>query len=863
MHIDIAIPVLCVAICATLFAFLRIRKKKRLCEETQILLNELSSFVPFRKPSSNRRPIDIRKDFSDNFNNRFIANSTKESFCAHYQDIYQKTVKLKKSLSIAHLSIPEPIDKLSTDFEQIPTLVKAHNKEIIEKRLEENRDFFDHCLDYPLDNQQRRSIVSEEDNCLVVSSAGSGKTSSIVGKVKYLTEKMDIDPKRILLISFTRKAANELSERMGKTGLRGYTFHKLALDIIGQATGEKPSICDDTDSIVKNAYQVLKDNSTFQHAMTTFFIDFQAFETESEKRIREEREELKAMRDSHIKVQVKDMDGHSFSVRSQQEKKICYALASLGVQFRYEEAYEFPVADEMHSQYRPDFSIHYEKNGEKRRLYLEHFGINEKGLVPAWFSEDRGISYEEANRLYGDGITWKKATHEKHGTRLIYTTSADFNYEDIRTLLKSKLESEGVPLNETGDDMLYALLIPNGSPLEKTFIRLAATFIALLKSSGKNLSEIKHAAELQKDTRSTYLIKNIFTPIFQYYTDTLKERGQIDFSDAISWATDICRQKHPVDYDYIIVDEFQDISVDRYLFLLALRGTMQTKLYCVGDDWQSIYRFSGSDMSLFSHFEEYFGATDLNKIETTYRFGEPAVSLSAQFIQKNATQIKKQIHPFKPDKQTALIFQPYTNGHYCECISALVKAIPSDKSVFLLGRYSFDERILTNRFSCKKTNNHSYFDIDGRKVEFLTVHKSKGLEADYVIMLQCNDDVYGFPSKINDDPSLNYLLTQSDQFPYAEERRLFYVATTRAKEKTFIVYDQEHPSIFVNEFLHPFGESQFIKEGPPNANKRWTSKQDQWLLSMYRDGYNIKDIAHRMGRSQTAIVMRLGHLGVK
>lgn len=850
------------AISATIIVYSTIRKKKRLRVETQILLDELSKFTPFLKPLTLRIPVDITKDFYDNFSNHFVANSNKEAFCSHYQSIYQRTAELKKALTKAHLSIPEPINKLTADFEQIPSAVNKLNKQFIEQRLEENSDFFDHCLDYPLDSQQRRSIVTEEDNCLVVSSAGSGKTSSIVGKVEYLTEKRGIDPSRILLISFTRKAANELSERMGKAGLRGYTFHKLALDIIGHATGEKPSICDDTDSIVKNAYHALKKDAKFQHAMTTFFIDHQAFETENERAQRERREELKEMKDSRIHVQVKDMDGHSFYVKSRQEQKICFALASLGIQFRYEEAYEYPVANEMHSQYRPDFSIYYTVNGQTKRLYLEHFGINKKGLVPTWFAKDKGISYEEANRIYGDGITWKKATHEKYGTRLIYTTSANFNYENIQTLLKSMLENEGVPINAIGEEGIYSLLIPNGSYIEKTFIRLAATFIALLKSSSKSLSDTIQAAKRHNDTRSIYLIENIFNPIYQYYNATLKERGQIDFSDAITWATDICQQKQPTKYDYIIVDEFQDISVDRYRFLLALRGDLKTKLYCVGDDWQSIYRFSGSDMSLFSHFEEYFGATDLNKIETTYRFGNPAVNLSAQFIQKNASQIKKEIHPFNSNKKTELLFYPYAKGHYCECISALIKTIPFDKSVFLLGRYTFDDILLEKRFSYKKESNHLYYYIDTREVEYLTVHKSKGLEADYVIILQCNDDIYGFPSRINDDPSLNYLLTQCDQYPYAEERRLFYVATTRAKEKTFVLYDQQHPSCFVNEFLNPTIEAPSFKESPPNANKRWSPKQDQWLISMYKGGYSVKDIANRMGRSQTAIVMRLGHLGI-
>lgn len=159
-----------------------------------------------------------------------------------------------------------------------------------------------------------------------------------------------------------------------------------------------------------------------------------------------------------------------------------------------------------------------------------------------------------------------------------------------------------------------------------------------------------------------------------------------------------------------------------------------------------------------------------------------------------------------------------------------------------------------------KEGNRFYYVIGGRKIEFLTVHKSKGLEADYVILLQCNKDTYGFPSLVSDDPVLNYVLTKSDQFPYGEERRLFYVAVTRAKIKTLVLYDKRFPSVFVDEFLHPekVSEESYVKH--PNANKRWTRSADQFLLKLYNEGKSVKYIANKMGRSQTSIVMRLNKL---
>ena len=835
------------------------------------LTKQITAITPFKEIQENKEKklkqsnesffLDIETDLRNSFNKHIVSSSEEEQFTKYHKGFFCKVNSLQKSLEAFHIQPSEAISKFARDFGNIHALVKKHNEEIVQNILDTHKVFFDHCLKYPLDKQQRRSIVSEEDNCLVVSSAGSGKTSSIVGKVKYLTEVKGIAPHKILLISYTNKAAAELTERMATNGLKGYTFHKLAIDIIGRATGTKPSICDNTDSLFVDIYHTLLGNKDFKNSIVEYFIDYQSNEADWEQRKNERREKLSEQKNVQLKAMFPDMDGRAIYVRSEQEQKICFVLSSLGVRFRYEEAYEHQLADEMHSQYRPDFSIYFKQNGVTKRIYLEHFGIDEHGLVPAWFAKDKNITYEEANQKYNDGITWKKAAHEKFGTQLLVTSSADFHYSDIRDKLRKLLDDAGVPIQEKTDEELYDLVLPKGSKQEKAFIRLVATFVTLVKSSCKSVKDVLKRAKYAEDERSVFIIKNIFLPVYERYVSALRDNNQIDFTDAILQATEICRVSRPVGYDYIIVDEFQDISVDRYNFLKVLReGNPPAKLYCVGDDWQSIYRFSGSDMALFNQFSEYFGATEINKIETTYRFGEPLVSLSSHFIQRNKSQIQKDIHSFSSEMKTELEFYSYDRHDYCNTIGRLVASIPSDKSIFLLGRYSFDDYYLSFMYQSIKEGNRFFYVIGGRKIEFLTVHKSKGLEADYVILLQCNKDTYGFPSLVSDDPVLNYVLTKSDQFPYGEERRLFYVAITRAKMKTLVLYDKRFPSVFVDEFLHPerVSEENYVKH--PNANKRWTRGADQFLLKLHDEGKSVKYIAAKMGRSQTSIVMRLNKL---
>ena len=362
-----------IAISVIVMAMVRIRLKKQVNALSE-KFSQISSYseksnyeqAKDRLSTLNEKEfIDIPTDLNNGFYGKIISATQEQDFINHYKSHFQEAYSLLKKLEAFKITPSENISKFINDFGAINKLVKQHNEGVITFLLDAHKDFFDHCLKYPLDMQQRRSIVSEEDNCLVVSSAGSGKTSSIVGKVKYLTEVKGIAPHKILLISYTNKAAAELTERMATNGLKGYTFHKLAIDIIGKTTGTKPSICDNTDSLFVDIYHKLLDKSSFKKSIVEYFIDYQTNEADWEQRKNERREQLSEQKNVQLKAMFPDMDGRAIYVRSEQEQKICFALSSLGVKFRYEEPYEHQLADEMHSQYRPDFSIYFNKSVDR------------------------------------------------------------------------------------------------------------------------------------------------------------------------------------------------------------------------------------------------------------------------------------------------------------------------------------------------------------------------------------------------------------------------------------------------------------------------------------------------------------------
>ena len=666
---------------------------------------------------------------------------------------------------------------------------KVNNEHFIGNQLTSCAQYFDTILAYPLDAQQREAIVSLEDNVLVISSAGSGKTMTTVGKVRYLIDIQNVPAEKILLITFTRKAAESLSERLGEKNLKCRTFHKLALDIIGEVTGEKPTITPQ-DFSLQVYHKLMEEDPDFKAAIADYIIRSRytmrdQFEYASMQDYMQDRQK------HGIQAFFKDMDGRPVFCKSDEESEICDFLGSRGIRFRYEEKYEMNTVDAGYRQYCPDFSIYIDgPDGQVKRVYLEHFAVNEEGRTPAWFSEEDKIKYRQ-------GIYWKRNLHQQNGTILLETSSAGFHRGDVFQNLSKQLQDLGAVFSKATRQNVSREL----QRQEENILAMLTSFNFLLKSRDRKMDEVRRQVGRGPDSIT---INDIITPFVNAYRKMEEEKNEIDFTDAIIQATELCNGGHRPDYDYILVDEFQDISMDRYRFLQALRrkGPL-TKLFCVGDDWQSIYRFAGSDMALFKQFEKYFGYTKKCLMETTYRFGEPAVADSSRFILANPEQAVKSVHPFRNDAETKLDFLS-TGGldSVVNTVKYIADQIPADKDLLLLGRYRFDVNVFKNTdLVIHDTKDRVFVTYGERQMNFLTVHQSKGLECDYSILLNCNGGTIGFPSQISDSPVLKYVLSEPDSYAFSEERRIFYVGITRAKKHTWVLYDTNNPSLFVKEFV--------------------------------------------------------------
>ena len=311
--------------------------------------------------------------------------------------------------------------------------------------------------------------------------------------------------------------------------------------------------------------------------------------------------------------------------------------------------------------------------------------------------------------------------------------------------------------------------------------------------------------------------RKLFLTVFEQYQRELSgllEKHQATFSGLIKLAIRYLRSGQiKTQFRYIIVDEYQDLSALRQGFLHLLIESSQANLFAVGDDWQAIYGFSGSRVDFTLNFRKFWGDFSLHRISKTYRFGPTLARLSSSFIMQDHTQIQKQIQSQKEDALEPVVeISGDSERLDLEVLTHYFESLPRDSSILLLGRFQIDRLRLLHCTQFKLTSDsiefHPRSDL---KIRFLTVHQSKGLEADYVIILNNREAKLGFPAHVKDPPLKAELIKIAeelglDQVSVNEERRLFYVALTRAKKQVILLTVDGKESSFIKELRQKFRE---------------------------------------------------------
>lgn len=436
----------------------------------------------------------------------------------------------------------------------------------------------DNINGYPLDKFQRRIVFDDHDAVIVIAGAGTGKSTTIIGKIKYLINVLDYSSDEILCISFTNESVNSLQKGLLKNGINNInvqTFHKLALDIIG------------------NQYNIIESDY---------------------------------------------------------------------LEYIYDELF-------------------YTSNDEKK---------------------------------------------------LVLTIINLFKAQDLKY------------------DIFY---------------------------------------KIPKHYRNTVIV---ILRLLKIYEEEKHAMGAIDFDDMIKLAS---LSKEKLKYKYIIIDEYQDSSILKVNLIKNIIKNNGAKFLVVGDDYQSIYAFSGTDINIFLNFRKYFKKIKTFKLKYTYRNSQELTNVAGGFIKMNPYQIRKNlisnIHNKKP------LYVCYY-GNKIIMFKRIIDKIPANKSILVVGRNSFN---INSYLDHEMDYDGKTIIYNNRNITYLTIHKSKGLEADYVIVLDCNNETYGIPSLIKEEKLVKYFKTNRHYYKYDEERRIFYVAITRSKNNVYLLVNKKKPSIFIKEII--------------------------------------------------------------
>ncbi|MFW5836271.1 MAG: UvrD-helicase domain-containing protein, partial [bacterium] len=518
-------------------------------------------------------------------------------------------------------------------------------KAFIEAELERRREFFDSIGTRPLTPEQRLAVITDEDATLVLAGAGAGKTTVIVAKAAHLIRYGIRAPSEILLLAFGKDAAAEMARRVGEcsgASIDALTFHALGYAIIRSVEGTAPALASHaTDDAELRAVlrEILEDevrnDPALARAVLRYFAEF--FVPYKSEWDFATRDEYYRYVETH---ELRSLNGEL--VKSFEELEIANWLYLNGIEYEYEPVYEHDLPENDRRVYTPDFRL------SESGVYIEHFGVR-KTKGPDGSTVLTTAPFVDRDRYLAD-MRWKRTVHREQATTLIET----FSYERVEgRLLESLWQklSPWVTLSPIAPDQAFARLARLGQV--DAFSQTVGTFLRHFKGSGAKIDQCRNRGIASEDPLRSAAFLLIFEHVFDAYQRRLDER--IDFEDMILRAAEYVetgRYRSP--YRHILVDEFQDISTGRARLLRALKAQHDdARLFAVGDDWQSIYRFTGSDISLMRGFGATFGGTfagktDVHTVEDlgrTFRSVDKIALPARRFVLRNPDQIEKRVVP--------------------------------------------------------------------------------------------------------------------------------------------------------------------------------------------------------------------------
>jgi len=694
-----------------------------------------------------------------------------------------------------------------------------YNDEFVKQRKTEYKHLWSK-ESISLDDEQQTAIVTDDKHNLVVAAAGSGKTEVLITRIAYLIKRKPdgVEPNRILAIAYQRKAKEQIEQRLRDRydieDVWVRTFHKLGKDIL-ERSGRIIERTDIVDENKKSGFV----KSFFEEELVTNR-DFYRLFIRYIKTVRDSDDEPTKVDKREVAAHARERSYISINgtkVNSKAEKEIMDCLLTHKVNGKpVLVSYEPDVGG-----FRPDFYL------PQFDIFIEHWGLRENGEVPEWFSQ--------STNEYCESMEKKKKWFAENNKLLIETFAYEYNLEEpeefdelLKKRLLEALQKRFPDKSFEFSRLTYEEILNLVWDSQKTPIEDIQNFITIAKTYGLSPEQIEVKLGRGKWSSRQLAFGRLALEVFRAYQIQLKRFEKTDFEDMINEASEALEKDSSLYadvYDHILIDEYQDMSAQRLKLLKKLlERNPNCKLFCVGDDWQSIMGFSGANLNFFVNFEKYFANPAISKICTNYRSVKSIVDAGADLIKNNgASQVQKpsmsnieEIKPISVYSSTEKWDEAYFEETVQDCLRRigeyLGKGYAADEILVLTrymrtkikGRIRFFQ--IVQKFIEASKSSSFKVAVDHAKepnaVRLLTVHKCKGLEAKVVFILNVVKGEFGFPSEI-EDPAIFEVAREDNGIKdqKEEERRLFYVAVTRAKEDLFI-YTRENDN---SEFLAEIG----------------------------------------------------------
>ena len=711
------------------------------------------------------------------------------------------------------------VSEIADDLEDTRTHLQGYNDEFVHKQCAAYDNLFSDidAAGNDLNQAQRDAVVTNDVRNLVVAAAGTGKTLALTYRIAYLVAE-GVEPARIAALTFTRQATREmetrLANRFGIDDVDVRTIHSFAYEIAREAANEHLDVVDSQDlyNLIDTVIREARtgDREQFEEFYTQFLFHYD--HTHVEATDFDSRAEYVAERQAET---YETLAGET--VASRAERVIADFLFTHDVEYQYESVAAWADSAPEKGEYRPDFYL------PAYDIYIEHWGIDENAEVAPWFS----WTSEE----YLDKLRWAR----EQFTEMEYTLLETFEFENeagwLEQALQHRLEHAGVSLERLSFEAFVNEAFEYNEK-ERDIKQSLASFVHNAKTF--DIDADAALTRLSRRRPRQYYFGRCGALVLEAYNEYLERSGLVDFDDMINDATAAVRSNpdpYRSQYDHMLVDEFQDVSMHQVELIRALAGQdTDPRLFCVGDDWQSIYAFQGADIQQFIAFEDYFGPTTDTQLTRNYRSPKTVLGAGNDLIRNNDIQIPKTVtagrnHDWTPKLH---VLDGFTNSKYEQRVGEyaveLIQAFLADGNdpadVMVLCRYDeaagFTDRVKT---ALKKRDlpydgkdDHyrpagmpgeyaSAFDPDAG-VSVCSVHQAKGREAKQVIVMNVASGMYGFPAEHREN-SLVAPVQDIDTTTIEEERRLFYVAITRTEEQLHLLTRSGRWSPFIDE-IEPY-----------------------------------------------------------